>query len=171
MPDAKSPDRRVGEAYSEWVNTWSRRYEEALRDILTPSQRDMWSELTSKRSLPVEPPKATRSALSEAEVASVHIEELSPVFRALAEKASAFGLSAEQKALVKDLEEVIRVGFAWIARRDAESVPQLEDTRKNQAEYIPQVRAEFLQHAEQVALLGILTKHQAQQVQAAVMKN
>jgi hypothetical protein len=142
-----------------------------VRDILTPSQLDRWSELTSQRSLPVEPPKATRSALSKAEVASVHIEDLSPVFRALAETASAFGLSAEQKALVKDLEEVTRVGFVWIGRRDAESVPQLEATRMNQAKYIPQVRAEFLHLAEQVALLGILTKHQAQQVQAAVMKN
>jgi hypothetical protein len=50
-------------------------------------------------------------------------------------------------------------------------VSRPEDARKNQAERIPEVRAEFLQHAEQIALRGILTKHQAEQVQAAVEKN
>ena len=165
------PARRVGEADSNPANTWSRRYEEALREILTPSQQDRWSELTSKRSLPAGPPNATRSALSKADAASVRIEDLSPIFRTLAENLSAFGLSAEQKALVEDLKEVTRVGFVWIGRRDAETRSQPLDALKNQAECFPQERTAFLHHAEQVALLGILTKHQADQLQSAVKKN
>ena len=53
---------------------------------------------------------------------------------------------------MKDLEGVTRVGVVWIGRRDAESLSQPEDELKNQAERTSQVHAEFLEHAEQVAL-------------------
>ena len=42
---------------------------------------------------------------------------------------------------------------------------------KSQADQISQRRAEFLSRAEQVALLGILTEQQAEQVKAAVKRS
>ena len=48
--------------------------------------------------MPVEPPNSARSPVSDAEAAGIRILDLSPIFRAVAEKANAVGLSAEQKS-------------------------------------------------------------------------
>jgi hypothetical protein len=118
--------------------------------------------------LPAKPPDATRSALSGAEVAGVHILELSPIFHALATHANALGLSADQTTLLKDLEDVTREGYVWIGRRDLEGSSGREDAGKNRADRISRIRSEFAQHAEQVALLGILSERQAEKLQVVM---
>ena len=110
----------------------------------------------------------TRSELTAAEAASVHVIDLSPVFRTLAEKANALGLSAEQRSFVKDLEEVTRTGYAWSGRGGVAGLAEPEDGGKGRVDRIARVRSEFLKRAELVLLLGILSERQAEQVQAAV---
>ena len=142
--------------------------DETVRKILTPDQMEKWNQLTAKRSLPTKPPTATRSALSGADVASVHILDLSPIFHALAAHANALGLSADQKTLLKDLEDVTREGYVWIGRRDLEGSSGPEDAGTNRADRISRIRSEFVKHAEQVALFGILSERQAEKLQVVM---
>ena len=129
---------------------------EAL-NVLTPSQRKIWDGFTAKRSLPAKPPEMP--APSEAEAARIKIEDVSPVFRILAEKADAFGLSDPQKKLLNRLKEITREGSFWISLRNSkDGAPTPADRAAS---------AEFVKQAEQVALFGILTEKQAEQVESA----
>lgn len=128
----------------------------AAKKILTPEQQEKWSQLTAKRTLPAEPPELP--ALSKAEAARINIEELSPTFRVLANNGDIFRISAEQKKLLKDLKEVAQIGLFWISQRGGQQ----------QTKPIAETRAKFIKHAEQVALLGILTQSQAEMVQGLV---
>lgn len=141
----------------------------AAMKILTPRQHEIWSQLTAERSLPEEPPDVP--ALSDADAARIKLEELSPVFRVLGEKANALKLSDEQRGFLKDLEEVTKTGWLWIGLGNRAGPYPPGDARNDPIDPIAQTRAEFLKHAEQVALLGILTEKQAEQVQAAIKKN
>jgi hypothetical protein len=141
----------------------------AVLAIRTPKQRKIWDQLTAERTLPPEPPDLP--VLTEAEAARITIEELSPIFRAVAETTDAIELSDEQKRLLKDLKDVTRLGLFWISQRDGEAPfpPGISDGE--QGNPITETRAKFLKHAEQVALLGILTQQQAEKVQEAVKEN
>ncbi len=139
--------------------------EEAIR-VLTPSQREMLSRLAAARSLPAKPPDLP--ALSAAEAARSKIEDLSPLFRVLAEKADAFALSDPQKKLLNRLEEVTRDGLFWISRRNSQDAAPPADAGKVRADRGPSASAEFVKQAELVALFGILTEKQAEQVQSAI---
>jgi hypothetical protein len=132
---------------------------EAL-NVLTPSQRTIWDAFTAKRSLPAKAPEMP--APSRDEAARIKIGDVSPVFRVLDEKADAFKLSAAQKKSLSTLEEIARVGLHWISLRKSEG------TAPAAADPVSKARAEFVQQAEQVALLGILTEEQAEQVQSAL---
>ena len=79
----------------------------------------------------------------------VRILDLSPIFHALATHANALSLSADQKTLLKDLEDVTREGYVWIGRRNLEGSSGPEDAGNNRADQIPKVRSEFLKHAKQ----------------------
>jgi hypothetical protein len=122
----------------------------AALSILTPDQRTIWSRLTAARSLSAEPPDLPPS--SDADAAKFKL-----VFRALSEKTGALNLAAEQKKLLKTLEDVTRDGLLWI-----ESQPGDRASQK---------RTQFVKQAEQVALLGILTERQAEQVEADIKKS
>ncbi len=98
----------------------------------------------------------------------MHVVDLSPVFRAVAGKAIALGLSAEQKTFVKDLEEVTRTGYVWIGRGSVGRLAERGDAGKGRGDRIARVRSEFLKRAELIVLLGILSERQAEQVHAAV---
>lgn len=132
--------------------------EEAL-EILTPNQRETWAKLTAPRTLPANPPEMP--APSEAATAAIKVDEASPVFHLLAERAEALQLSDAQKKLLKTLDEVTQEGLYWISLKNRQTDPSAADR-------VSQSRAEFLKEAEQVALLGILTEKQASQLQSAV---
>ena len=168
MTLAFKTDPQSAKEYNIAIDHQKRVNDDAVRKILTPDQMAKWNELTAKRSLPAKPPNATRSALSGAEVAGVHILDLSPIFHALAAQANALGLSADQKTLLKDLEDVIREGYVWIGRRNLEGSSGPEDAGKNRADRISRIRSEFVKHAEQVALLGILSERQAEKLQVVM---
>jgi beta-lactamase regulating signal transducer with metallopeptidase domain len=126
--------------------------EEAM-NVLTPGQRLTWARLTAARSLPAKPMELV--APSEDEAARIKLEDASPVFRFLADKADALELSDAQKKLLDRLEEITREGLYWISLRNPkDAVPAAAD-RASQ---------EFLKQAEQVALFGILTEKQARLV-------
>jgi hypothetical protein len=168
MTLAFQTDPQSVKEYKIAIDDQKRENDAAIKRIFTPDQMEKWNQLTAKRSLPAKPPDATRSALSGAEVAGVHILELSPIFHALAAHANALGLSADQTTLLKDLEDVTREGYVWIGRRDLEGSSGREDAGKNRADRISRIRSEFVQHAEQVALLGILSERQAEKLQVVM---
>jgi hypothetical protein len=165
---AFNTDPQSVKEYNTAIGDQKRANDSAVRKILTPDQMAKWNQLTAKRSLPAKPPNATRSALSGAELAGVHILEVSPIFRALAAHANALGLSADQTTLLKDLEDVIRVGYVWIGRTNLEGSSGREDAGKNRADRISRIRSEFVKQAEQVATLGILSEQQAEKLRVVM---
>jgi predicted RNA binding protein with dsRBD fold (UPF0201 family) len=171
MTLAFQTDPQSVKEYKIAIDDQKRVNDAAVRRIFTPDQMEKWNQLTAKRSLPAKPPNATRSALSGAEVAGVHILDLSPIFHDLAAHANVVGLSADQKTLLKDLEDVTREGYVWIGRRDLEGSPGHEDAGKSRDDGISRIRSEFVKHAEQVALLGILSERQAEKLQVVMREN
>jgi len=126
----------------------------ALWKILTPSQQETWLRLTAKRTLPAEPPNLPSSLLIDADAAGIKLADHSPTFRVLADNPRyTLGTSAYQTRLLNDLVELTRIGLWWISLGHRET------------------RDEFLKHAEQVALLGILTEEQSERVQVAIKGN
>ena len=104
----------------------------------------------------------------------VLLANLSTTFRVLADTPKFYiGLSPYQKRLLRDLEEVTRDGLLWISLRNpgSDDSDPPADAHDDRADPIAQARREFLMHAEQVALLGILTEAQAELVRAALEEN
>jgi hypothetical protein len=130
----------------------------AARDILTPQQMELWNQLTAERHLPAEPPDLP--AISDGEAARIKLTEISPIFRSVGEMADSLKLSAEQKKFFGILEEITREGMFWISLSNS----------KDGTDSASQSRAEFVRQAEQVALFGILTPNQAEQVHDAMVK-
>jgi hypothetical protein len=146
---------------SYWrINGYNDTLEALALNVLTPSQREVWSRLTAARSLPAKPPNLP--APSEAEAARIRIREVSPVFRVLNEKADAFKLSDAQKKLLNRLEEITRVGLQWVTLRKS------KDAAPTAADQVSKASADFVKQAEQIALFGILTEKQAEQVEFAI---
>jgi hypothetical protein len=144
----------VGQAYA----AIRKEAEEAAMNVLTRRQRKIWSRLTTAPVLPAKPPDLP--APSEAEAARIKIKDVSPVFRVLADKADAFKLSDPQKKFLRRLEEITRDGLYWISLRKS----------KDAQDQVSKARAEFVKQAELVAIFGILTDKQAEQLQAAMKK-
>ncbi len=133
-PKEQQKVRLAMEANAKWLD-------EAAMNVLTPAQREIWSQVAAERHLPATPPDMP--APSAAEAARIKVDELSPVFRALAEKADDFILSDKQKKLLDGLKEITREGLFWIGPTNSKNA------------------GEFVKQAEQVALHGILTEKQA----------
>lgn len=97
-------------------------------------------------------------APSNAESARIKVEDVSPVFRVLSEKADEIKLSDPQKKLLIRLEAIVRDGIYWVSvRRSVDAAPI--------AGYqISKTSAEFVKQAERVALFGILMEEQAGRV-------
>ncbi len=161
-------DEKAVKEYQKRVSDQKRDNDGAVKEILTPAQLEKWAELTTPRPAPAIAAALTRLELSAAETASVHVVDLSPVFRAVAGKANALGLSGEQKIFVKDLEEVTRTGYGWIGRGGVGRLSARGDAGKGRDDRIARVRSEFLKRAELILLLGILSERQAEQVKTAV---
>jgi len=89
----------------------------------------------------------------------------------LAEQTEALGLSDKQKKLLTDLKDVTRLGLFWISHRDGKAPFPPGIDGSGQADPVEQTRDEFLKHAGQVALLGILTQQQAAKIAKAVKEN
>jgi hypothetical protein len=129
---------------------------EAL-NVLTPNQRELWSLLSAPRSLPAK--ASNLPALSEFEAARIKVEDLSSIFRVLSQKPDSLKLSDPQKKFLNQLEVITRTGLHWLRMRNpSDAAPAPLDG----------ISQEFLKHAEQVALLGILTEKQAEQVESAI---
>jgi hypothetical protein len=130
-------------------------FDDAAMRILTESQLAKWALLTYKRELPTDP---DLRASADGEFPSQHfkLSVVSPVFRTLSEKPDAYELSDDQKKLLSDLDDVTREGLFWICTVRTDPIAT--------------ARNEFVKHAEQVALLGILTQRQAEQVEGAIKK-
>lgn len=181
LPMETAPDYvqklRDQEEYYQEMRILRETRSEVLWTVLTPSQQVRWLRVVSAAISPV-PPRGRPEPLSaaaerrlesiRAEAERARKEPLSPTFRALTEKGDALKLEDEQKALIKSLEEVTRGGLSWIVLRAAADVSSPEEARAKRAEQVAATRAEFVRRAAQVALLGILTERQAEQLQAAM---
>jgi hypothetical protein len=123
--------------------------------ILTPAQRETWTRLSTGHPAPSAPPDLP--ALSTDESARIKLEELSPTFRVLTKRANDLKLSDEQQRLLQGLSQVIKTGLFW-----------MKITNRDLGNGVAETRTKFLTHAEQIALLGIMTESQARQVQTVV---
>ncbi len=168
----KAVDRQTQKEYAKSVSKLKQEHDLGVQKILTASQMKTRSELLAQRSLPADPPNLTRPSPSNAEAERTKIRQFSGVFRALTNKANALGLSAEQTKLVHDLEDVTVDGLYWIGLRGAKEVsPPDGGLQEKQTGEISHTQAQFVKHAEQVALLGILSERQAKQLQASGKSN
>jgi hypothetical protein len=133
--------------------------DEAL-SVLTPSQRTIWDWLTARRSLPARAPEMP--APSKDETSRIKLGDVSPVLGVLNAKADAFKLSDAQRKLLDRLEEITGVGLYWISlRKSQDGAPVVGDQ-------VAKASAAFVKEAEQIALSGILTEKQAEQVKSGI---
>jgi hypothetical protein len=164
LPVAFSRDPQDGELFKNIGKESLRRQELEVRKILTPVQLEKWGGLTATRRPPAAPPRSTRESPSDAEEAAVVIEDMSPTFRALAERGNALGLNSDQTKLLERLKVVTRLGLIWIRRERLEAKSKgVQDSPKSDSPFA-HVPEDFVKHAEQVALCGILTEQQAEKV-------
>ena len=148
------------------IEKHKKEYFASSTSLLTPSQRATWRRLTAKRQLPTTAPEMP--VPGDIQRGRMESKELSAVFRVLAEQEDMLALSEEQKRLLDDLCSVTQLGLFWINATAADQPASKVEAGKNQDGGIVRNRAEFLKHAEQVALLGVLTEDQAEQVQAEI---
>lgn len=144
-------DPKEQDAASAKLAALEKNSEVKVEKILTKQQLELLDQLTKESNSNIEQPHFLD--LTDDATAKIRVEEMSATFRNLA----ALDLTPEQRRLVSDLNDVVRQGFYWIGTRE------LSDEAT--------VRSKFIQHAEQVALQGILTQQQADQVQAKLGAN
>jgi hypothetical protein len=164
LPVAFSRDPQDGELFKNIGKESLRRQELEVRKILTPVQLEKWGGLTATPRPPAAPPGSTRESPSDAEEAAVVINDVSPTFRALAERGNALGLNSDQTKLLERLKVVTRLGLIWIRRERFEAKSKgVQDSPKSDSPFA-HVPEDFVKHAEQVALCGILTEQRAEKV-------
>ena len=138
--DRKAFDDRIAEiAKSE---------DREVARILTKEQFETLNQLVAGPTEALKRPDLRRP--SDDEMPATKIAELSPLFRALANKAEGLKISRDQQQLLSQLEELIRDGVFWIDRRPPAAAAI--------------AKSKFVEHAEQVVLQGILTAEQARQI-------
>lgn len=132
--------------------------------VLTPAQKKRYAQLTEKQPAPNVIP--TLPVLSVTDQERLDPEKLSDVFRTMGQlqNENKLKLSEVQIQLLAELKLVTVSGLLWIEAAESAQV----DVEQNPSIVIPHTRNEFLKHAEQLALLGILTERQTRQVQDAL---
>jgi hypothetical protein len=160
----KSLDPEDQEEYYTVKKRLARRHNERIKQILTRDQLEKWDRLTSKRSLSADPPDLSRAALPGG--AAVEVRDLSPLFRALADKGGAIGLSSEQSRWIRELEEITQDGLLWIGLDVSKNPTLAAPHGERRSDHVDRARLEFLGHAEQFVLLGILDEPQAGKLRA-----
>ena len=148
-PDIKADLRRFKDEFAS-----------ASMAVLTPAQKKKYAQISVKRPLSKSAP--VMPFLSEAEQKRINVKELSDVFRAIVhlQNENELKLSEIQKNFLDKLYLVTQRGLFWIETVDASQ----GDGAKKKLSIFVRSEAEFLKHAEQVALQAILTEHQAKQV-------
>ena len=146
-PDIKADLRR-----------FKNKYHNDLIAVLTLVQKKKWSQLSTKPPLPGLAPAMPLP--TEADLKRINVKERSDVFRAIVhlQNENELNLSAAQNKFLDQLYVVTQRGLFWIELVDGSQA-------KSELSGLIRTEAEFLKHAEQVALLGILTESQARQVQ------
>jgi len=133
------------------IRRFKKKYHSDLKAVLVPAQQKKWAQLSTKPPLPLP---------SAADQTRINVKERSEVFRAIAhlQNEHALKLSEAQTKLLDELYVVTLRGLFWL-----ESVNGSQG--KSELSGLVRTQAQFLKHAEQVILLGILTESQARQVQ------
>jgi hypothetical protein len=126
----------------------------AVLNVLNSSQQTRWSELRAKRPSPTQP--TNRLPLSQELAANIQLADRSPTLRALNQQADNLQLTAEQRQLLKDLEQIAQLGLHWLDLESHDGHHDAVDLR----------RAAFLTAVEQFAMDGILTQRQANQLKS-----
>lgn len=139
------------------INLYKAEYHRAALAILNSDQRTRYDQLKTRpppiEVLPPTPP------LTAADQQRLDLKQRSAVFRSISQQQNQLNLTPKQVEFLQQLTRITQCGLLWI-----------ETTQTKQSEDAPDLfehtLAEFLKHAEQVALQGILSEPQAQQVLA-----
>ncbi|MFH1303255.1 MAG: hypothetical protein ABIK07_19495 [Planctomycetota bacterium] len=151
LPDANQAEIKAG------LRLYEDQFRIASMAVLTPAQKTKYAQLTARQPSPDTIPSAP--VPSETDRERLDLKKLSNVFRAIDQ--NKLNLSEKQNQFLDELYDVTRRGLLWIETADASQ----EDSVKHGPGDFIHTKAEFLKHAEQVALLGILTESQARLVQ------
>lgn len=140
------------------IRRFEKKYLSDLKAVLIPAQQKKWAQLSTKPPLPG--PAPAMPLPSAADQKRINVKERSDVFRAIVhlQNENVLKLSEAQAKLLDELYVVTLRGLFWL-----ESVNGSQG--KSELSGLVRTQAQFLKHAEQVALLGILTERQAKQVQ------
>ncbi|QDU51075.1 hypothetical protein [Gimesia panareensis] len=155
-PKADQKDIRAG------INLYKEEYRRASLAILNPIQKIKYDQLKTRpppiEVLPTTPP------LTAADQQRLDLEAHSEIFRIIHQQQNQLNLTPKQIELLQQLILVTQRGLLWIETTQAEQ-PEEES---NATTLFKHTLAEFLKHAEQVALQGILSEPQARQVLGSV---
>jgi hypothetical protein len=153
----RSPTKEA--EFNAKVSTIEKENRVAAEGVLTPDQTAILRKLVSGQAPPVEPPDL--HAVSESEAAKIDLRASSPAFRLLAEQKAELKVTDTQQDEIERLERIAKQAIFWIELGDALGPFPAGDSRSDPTEPIGKARARFVRHAEQVALVGILTQQQA----------
>ncbi len=149
--------------YNRLHNDLMRNFRDAVRGTLTAAQLKKWEDIIAKRPPLEELSPQARPAASDLQALGDEARKASPTLRVLAENGRSLGLSADQKRLLKGLEEIVGQCLTCIGL-DEERATSSGASKESQADRTSRARSEFLKHAERFATLGVLTEDQANQV-------
>ncbi len=147
-------------------------------EVLDPLQETDWLSVINEEITPsgAVGPRRTRRLTAEQErrldeieieAKQARTEPPSPIYRALIGSATAIRLKLTdvQIGIVKDLDDVVRGGLAFITLQSADGAVTAKGARaKRLKQATDEQRQSFVEHAEQVALEGILTSEQAEEL-------
>lgn len=158
LPDANQAEIQAG------LQLLKDQFRSDSRAVLTPAQKKRFAQLTEKQPAPSVIP--TLPAPAETDQVRLDPKKLSDVFRTMGQlqNENKLKLSKVQNQLLAELYLVTIHGLFWIEAAESSQA----DAEQSRSVVIPHTRTEFLKHAEQLALLGVLTERQTRQVQDAL---
>ncbi|MCA9015198.1 MAG: hypothetical protein KDA77_07680 [Planctomycetaceae bacterium] len=155
-PGANQADLKAG------IRLFEDEFRIASLEVLTPAQKKKYAQLTAPQ--PLSDLLPSSPVPSETDRERLELKKRSNVFQFIDQHKHRLKLSAEQNQLLDELNAVTQCGLLWI-EKTADASPT--DRPQSTPAVFIHTQAEFLKHAEQVAVQGILTELQARQVQDA----
>ena len=124
--------------------------------VLTEEQTRIWNSLRAARPAPPVPTDLTSASSVSSQPA---LAEVSTIFQAIEEHMKELALTAVQKQHIDELATIVQTALLWSGSRAVG--PYLTgDPRNDDDDPVSQTHPRIIHHAEQFALLGILTQQQ-----------
>lgn len=127
----------------------------AALKILTPEQLALWDELIRTKPVPDVP-----AEIPDLETKKIQLMNCPLLFDYLDKNADLFKLTNRQEEQLRNMEDVVRSGLAAIQHRES-SLSELERQSRTTVR-------DFISHAQEIVLIGILSQEQEQVARKAL---